>query len=260
MTELDDTFNQRHWPPHEILARMEHRPWPLPTAPWVMVNRWRELLFAHWPVRLQELHPHVPAALEIETWEGYAWLGVVPFRMENVRPRWAPPLPWISAFPELNVRTYVQYRGTPGVYFFSLDASNPLAVAIARSVFRLPYYNARMNVEISNSEIHYHSRRTHRNAPPAELIALYRPSGEPYLAAQDTIEHWLTERYCFFTLNRRGDVVRCDIHHAPWPLQPAEVEFESNTMLKPLGVSIRTQPLAHYAHSLDVLIWPLVSA
>src|SRR3977135_4252914 len=127
-----------------ILSETAHRPWPLPAGPWVMAQIWHDLLFAHWPVDAALLRPWVRRSCTATTSGGQAWLAVVPFRMTGVRRRGTPPLPWLSAFPELNVRTYVTYGGKPGVWFFSLDAGNSLAVSIARAWFHLPYFLARM--------------------------------------------------------------------------------------------------------------------
>src|SRR6266704_6531932 len=121
-----------------VMEPIAHRPWPLPVGPWVMAQRWHDLLFAHWPVPAGELQHLIPTPLTIDTFDGQAWLAVVPFRMSGVRLRGTPAVPWLSAFPELNVRTYVKCEGRPGVWFFSLDAGNPLAVAIARAWFHLP--------------------------------------------------------------------------------------------------------------------------
>src|SRR5262245_23161746 len=122
----------------------DERSWPRPSPPWAMAMRWHDLLFLHWPIAAAELRPRIPAPLAIDEHSGSAWIGVVPFRMTNVRPRGVPGLPWLSAFPELNVRTYVTHGGKPGVWFFSLDAAQRLAVIAARRRFHLPYFHARM--------------------------------------------------------------------------------------------------------------------
>src|SRR5215469_5033537 len=158
-----------------ILQEYAHRQTPLPKGEWIMRQSWRELLFAHWPVKVQTLRPLVPAALTLDTFEGEAWVGVVPFRMSEVCPRGVPALPWFSESPELNVRTYVTVQGVPGVYFFSLDAANPLFVAVARMRFSLPYFNARMSVVRDGDAIHYSSRRARVGDPAAEYCARYRP-------------------------------------------------------------------------------------
>src|SRR5918992_1918264 len=201
-----------------------HRPWPPPPEPWVMFQRWHELLFAHWEVPAQQLRVKVPPELELDTRDGSAWLGITPFRMSNVRPRLGPPLPWVSAFPELNVRTYVKVEGKPGVYFFSLDAGNPLAVAAARALFHLPYHQASMRVTRDLAAVHYSSRRT-RSAERVQLVASYRAKGKPVRAAAGSLEHWLTERYCLYSLDRDRRVYRVEIHHAPWMLETATAEI-----------------------------------
>ena len=124
----------------------EHRPWPVPARRWDMTMTWHSLAFLHWPVAAESLQASIPEPLVLDTFAGQAWLGVVPFGMSNVRPRWAPPLPGVSRFPEINVRTYVTHDGKPGVWFYSLDATNWLAVRGARALFHLPYYDARIQL------------------------------------------------------------------------------------------------------------------
>jgi uncharacterized protein len=223
-----------------------------------MTQTWHELLFAHWPIEPGAFRPLIPSLLPLDTYEGQCWVGVVPFRMSNVRPRWLPPVPNLSSFVELNVRTYVTLHGIPGVYFFSLDASNAIAVAIARAMFHLPYFNAVMSSERVDDTIHYYSRRTHRGAPPAEFKATYRPIAPVTYARPGSLEHWFTERYCLYTVVRDGRVYRGDIHHIQWPLQSAELEATSDTMAVSHGIHLPdTPPLLHYAQRLEVLIWPL---
>ncbi|HYL10899.1 MAG TPA: DUF2071 domain-containing protein [Candidatus Acidoferrales bacterium] len=195
-------------------ADLAHRPWPLPRGPWVMAQSWHDVLFAHWSLPAESLRPLIPQGLDLDLFQGQAWLGVVPFRMTGVRPRLVPALPWLSSFPELNVRTYVVAEGKPGVWFFSLDAGNPLAVTMARAWFHLPYYLARMQVCQEENWISYTSRRTHDGSTPAEFQGRYRPMGEPFRAARGTLEYFLTERYCLYTsrekqrLGRRRDSSR----------------------------------------------------
>ena len=239
---------------YDILEETAHRPWPMPESPWIMTQTWHDLLFAHWPVDVTELRRHVPAGFEIDLHEGQAWLGVVPFRMSNVAPRFVPALPWVSAFPELNVRTYVRVGGRTGVYFFSLDAANPLAVRVARTMAHLPYYTADMKVEEREGWIEYQSQRG--SLPRAELVARYRALGpmRPPLAA--SLEHFLTERYCLFTVDRASRAYTLDIHHPPWPLQEAEAQFKVNTMADAAGIRLpSTPPLLHFARRQDMVAW-----
>lgn len=224
----------------------------------MVAQTWRDLLFAHWTVETEALRLLVPAGLELDTFEGQAWIGVVPFRMTGIRPRGLPPLPWLSAFPELNVRTYVTVGGKPGVCFFSLDAANPIAVAAARRWFHLPYMNAAMTCRADGDAIEYSSRRTHRGAPAAEFRARYGPTGPVALAERGSLTHWLTERYCLYTTDTQKRVLRAEVHHEPWPLQPAAAEIAANTMASAAGIPLPNEPpLLHFARRLDVHIWSL---
>ncbi|GAC1446075.1 MAG: DUF2071 domain-containing protein [Pyrinomonadaceae bacterium] len=236
-----------------------HRPWALPTARWAVTMKWHDLLFAHYPVRAETLRPLIPTALEIDTFDGWAWIGVVPFRMTGVRPRYLPALKCTSDFSEINLRTYVKTSDRSGVWFFSLDATNRIAVRIARTWYGLPYFDARINFERAEDTIQYHSRRVHRGAAPAEFDASYKPIGLPFKAEPHTLEHWLTERYCLYSSNRRKQVGYGDIHHAQWSLQHAEAEIRINTMTEMLNISIPpTKPVLHFARQLDVLAWNVV--
>ena len=240
----------------DILDRTAHRPWPLPAGPWVMAQSWHDLLFAHWRIDAALLRPHIPAALELDTFEGQAWIAVVPFRMSGVRLRFTPALPWLSAFPELNVRTYVVAESKPGVWFFSLDAGNPLAVAMARAWFHLPYFRARMNCQDASGWIHYASERTHRGVPAGVLETKYRPTGEIFEAGRETLEHFLVERYCLYAADPSGRIHRGEIHHPPWHLQAGEAELTRNTMVEAAGLAHPShKPLLHFARRQDVVVW-----
>ncbi|MCL4871413.1 MAG: DUF2071 domain-containing protein [Anaerolineae bacterium] len=241
-----------------IFRFLDHRPWPLPRSPWIMPQTWHDLLFAHWPVAKEALRPHIPSSLQIDTYDGQAWLGLVPFRMTNVRPRFSPSLPRFSAFPELNVRTYVTDGQKPGVWFFSLDAANRLAVQIARAWYRLPYFHARMECQPDGPGIAYQSARIHPGASSAQFAAAYRPTGPIYFAQPGSLEHWLTERYCLYAPGRRGRVYRGEIHHQPWPLQPAAAEITTNSMAAAATIPLPDiPPLLHFARLIHVAIWPL---
>ena len=239
-----------------ILDVTAHRPWPIPNAPWVMTQTWRHLLFAHWPIAVDTLRARVPPAFAIDTLDGQAWLGIVPFEMSNVAPRGIPAIEPLSTFPELNVRTYVRHHGVPGVYFFSLDADNRLVVATARRFFHLPYFSAAMTIEASENDVRYDSRRRASRGPQASFAARYRPVGPSVEPFPGTLEHFLTERYCLFTIGRSSQVLRVDIHHQPWTLQPAAATFESNSMATAAGLTLpNTAPLLHVARRQDVVAW-----
>ncbi len=241
-----------------LLDRVDHRPYPLQKGPWVMRQVWNDLLFAHWPVSPAVMRPLIPAQFELDIFDGHCWVGVVPFHMTNVRVRALPPVPFTYRFAELNVRTYVVYQGRPGVYFFSLDAASAPAVWAARNFFYLPYFNARMPFKVEGDSVTYSSTRTHRNAPPARFEATYGPTGPVYRARPCSLDDWLTARYCLYTTDRRQRVFRGEIHHQPWPLQPAQATFTTNSMAQAVGITLPDQaPLLHFAKRLEVLIWPL---
>ncbi len=238
-----------------ITAQTDHRPWPLPSTPFFLFMRWHDLLFAHWPVRIESIRPLIPSILDIDTYDGSAWIGVVPFRMTGVRPRYVP-LP--LAFPELNVRTYVKYRGKSGVWFFSLDAASWLSVRAARWL-GLPYYDARMIVNGRTADIQYESVRTHANAPSAEFRSKYGPVSQIYHSTPGTLDHWLTERYALYGALNANRVVFGEIHHAQWPLQRAEIELHKNSMTVALGIDLPDiKPLCHYGGYQEVIAWPIV--
>jgi uncharacterized protein len=241
-----------------VLRETAHRPWPPPREPWLMAQTWEDLLFAHWPVAPERLRPLLPEAIPLDVREGSAWIAVTPFRVSAFRLRGMPHLPGITAFPELNVRTYTTIGGKPGIWFMTLDAASALAVAGARRAYRLPYFRARMECGDSDGWMRYRSRRESSDGERAELTGRYGPAGPQASAAPGSLEHWLTERYCLYTLDDRGAVLRADIHHPPWPLQVAEAEFDINTMASPYGVDLDPPAaLLHFARRQDVLIWPL---
>jgi hypothetical protein len=226
----------------------------MPAEPWIMTQTWHDLLFAHWPVDPAVIRPLVPPQMALDLFDGRAWLGVVPFHMTNVAPRFLPAIPWMSAFPELNVRTYVSAAGKPGVYFFSLDAANRLAVAGARVFFHLPYYVADMAVAPRDDAIGYAS---HRLGGGADFVAAYRPIGPVFEPRPGTLEYFLTERYCLHTIDRAGALRTVEIHHPPWALQLAEAEIGTNTMAAAAGVRLPdTEPLLHFAKRQDMIGWP----
>lgn len=224
---------------------------------------WCDLLFAHWEIDPAAVRPLIPEPLELDTFDGKAYIAAVPFRMESVRPRLFPSLPGLDSFPELNLRTYVKTGAKPGVWFFSLDAGQKLAVRTARRFFYLPYFDARFQIENAGEEIRYACQRTHRNQPKSEFIATYRPTGEPYFAKYGSLEEWLTGRYCLYARDSMNNVYRGEVNHRPWPLQQATAEVHLNTLGDWLNLKMNGQPdILHFAKSLAVHAWPisLVSA
>ncbi len=226
----------------------------MPDAPWIMTQTWHDLLFAHWPVDPASIRTRLPQAFELDLFDGQAWVGIVPFRMTNVAPRGVPSMPWLSAFPELNVRTYVRVGGRPGVYFFSLDAGSRFAVRAARALLNLPYWSARMNVAANGGVVEYHSQRS--SEPSIEFTATYAPVGSPFSAAAGTLEYFLTERYCLYHHDRAGAPYRLEIHHPPWSLQMAEASLRQNTLAEANGLDVRRAPaVLHFARRQDVVVW-----
>ncbi|MFA7339524.1 MAG: DUF2071 domain-containing protein [Candidatus Obscuribacterales bacterium] len=278
----------------ETLKQFDHRPFAIEQTPWIINQSWCNLLFAHWHVPQQALRALVPEQLELDLFEGQAYIAVVPFEMREVSPRLIPSMPWLSFFPELNVRTYVRYKGKPGVYFFSLDAGNPVAVWLACNFYHLPYCDAKMqcqkNIVAGQRQYSYtsvrlaHSRTKETTAPSAnsaasrhseashdseskkgsplfnhkkaELDVTYGPTGSVYNSTPGSLEHFLTERYCLFTVFS-GTVYRGDIHHKPWPLQPARAQWRVNTMTAPLGLELKDEPILHFVENIDTVEWPI---
>jgi len=217
---------------------------------------WEDLLFAHWPVDPELVAARLPAGYEVDTFEGDAYLGVVPFVMRNVRPAFLPrlPGPLDRSFGELNLRTYVQGPdGTAGVYFFNLDADDVLSVGVARSLFRLPYYRAEMDIHRTDSRVEFRSERTHRNAPACRFDATYGPDGESFVPQDGTFPHFLTERYRFYTVDDGGRTYYGDIDHEPWTLAPATADLRTNGLFAANGFDRPAgEPHLLYARRIDV--------
>jgi uncharacterized protein len=232
------------------LDETEHRPWPVPDGAWVMGQTWDDLLFIHYALPADTLRPLVPDGLELDEHSGSAWLGVTPFLVTGLRGRGLPPLPFASSFRELNVRTYVTREGKPGIWFFSLDASSQVAVEAARRLYRLPYFRAEIAMRRRGDDILYDCSRDDGKV----FSAAYAPAGDVFNAEPGSLEHFLAERYCLYAKDK-GTLYRADIHHRPWPLQPAEARIDLNTM-PPVKVP-RDDPLVHYSARQDVVIWSL---
>jgi uncharacterized protein YqjF (DUF2071 family) len=240
-------------------------------------HRWTNLLFVHWRVPAAVVRPLLPTDLTLDTWEDDAWVGLVPFRMSRVRPWWSPPVPGISYFCETNVRTYVHFRGRdPGVWFFSLEASNALAVRLARWRWHLPYFRARMSVERTNDSVEYKSRRLWPGLPgpgctiraeigrplrhgaggPPSSGGRLPPAGR---ALPGSLEHFLIERYILYAQSDRGRLLSARVHHSPYPIREARLEELDDSLLAAAGLETTSAP-RHTAFSdgVDVEIFPLL--
>lgn len=234
-----------------VVEATGHRPWPLPERPWTQAQTWEDLSFFHWRVDEASLRPLVPDGLELDTFDGAAWLGVVPFRVTGLRLRGLPPAPVVSAYAQLNVRTYVTAGGRAGVWFFGLEASSRLAAEAARRLYRLPFRHARIAVERDDGLVRIESSR-----PGAVFSAHCCGEGEPFTPEPGSLEHFLVERYCLY-VGGDGPLRRAEIHHPPWSLRRAEAAVELNT-LAPDGVTLpEDPPLAYAAARQDAVVWGL---
>lgn len=228
----------------------------LGARPWVMRMRWVDLLFAHWVVAADALRGLIPAELDLDTYEGRAYLGIVPFLMEDVGARFLPAPPVAGAFPELNVRTYVRHGNRAGVWFLSLDAGSRVAVEGARAAFNLPYYEADMRVGRVRDVVDYRAIRVDQRGAPAKFEARYRPTGPVELARPGSLEAWLTDRWRLFAQAPDGRIMRTEIRHRPWPLQPAAARIQVETMAAAHGLAIPDEPPhLRFAARLDVVAW-----
>lgn len=226
------------------------------TRPWVMHQSWYDFLVLHWAVDPAAVRPLVAPELELDLWEGRAWVGVIPFRMEHVRPRFSPDLPGISSFLELNVRTYARLGDRTGVHFLSLECNHRAAVEVARAWYDLPYFRARMSSVAEGGEVRYRSERLDPRGPPARYEGRHRPVGEPAPATAGTLEHWLIERYALFTASR-GRAFIGDVDHTPWPVSRVEVELETQTLLASHGLAVDERHPTHamWSPGVDTRVW-----
>ena len=231
-----------------------------PTGTPIMRQEWGDLLFLHWPVPAELLQPHLPPRLRVDTHDGVAWLAIVPFRMSKVRTPITPPVPGANVFLELNVRTYVHLDGVPGVWFFSLDATNPLAVWAARTFFNLPYLRATMRLDQPQPDLRqFAATRTHRGVPPATFQATWQTGAPLPPAEPGSLEFFLTERYCLYASNRaQTKLYRGRVAHAPWPLRTAQVLHLESTLIESHGLPTPAgPPLVHAGDAVSVALWPL---
>ena len=239
---------------HPALRQLAHRPWPLPASPWILRQSWLDLAFIHYRVSADQLRPRLPRGIRVQEFDGSAWLGLVPFRMHDVAPRGLPAVPGISHFPELNVRTYVESAdGKPGVWFFSLDAASRPTTHGGRLLFGLPYFRARMTHRRKHD---WHVFLSDRLQAPAAFRGRYRPLGPPSLHPSGSFAHWASERYCLYS-EKRGQLLRVEVHHAPWPLAEAEVIISENTLFSAANLTVLdVAPICHFSPGVHVVSYP----
>lgn len=242
----------------EILNKTDHRPIALPQSKWIMSQAWSNVLFAHWPIKPDIILPYIPKRLELELWEGQAWITLSPFQVEKLRIRGLQKFPYVSPFYELNLRTYVTYNGKQGIYPLSLDASNRLVVELSRLV-NLPYLNSEITMNNRKDKTYVNCFRKDRRQRAVHFSGSYSPaSDEVFHASPEEQLYWLTERYSLYTANKSEHIYTMDIHHLPWPLQKGELEILTNTIPETIGIHLNDKPpIVTYTKSLDVLIWPI---
>ena len=259
-----------------LLYSVEHRPWLPPDARWLLSQSWNDLLFAHFAMDPLTLRRLVPEALTLDLYDGAAWLTVSTFCTSHVRPIGVPPLPGLSFFPQVRLRTYVSMESRAvgnrrgevksGVFHFSVDAANLSAVWLARLMFRMQYWHSSIQVSettiqghnVEERAIHFRSTRLHGPSAgngPAVLDVIYAPEREPARARRGSLDEFLTERYCVYSRNRRKFYCT-ELHHQPWQLQRASVEIRANSIADPLGLSLPSKPdVCHFSRSLKMLAW-----
>ena len=235
---------------HPALSNREHRPWPLPDRRWLLRQTWLNLAFLHWEIDYQDLRKRIPSALDIDLYEGKAWIAIVPFDMHGVTLRHCPTFDPISNFPEINVRTYVTCNGRPGVWFFSLDVPSKLAVWAARTFFNLPYRHGYVKIQDEGDAFQYSSE-----VSDDRFQARYQPHHHEKFGKR-SFEIWATERYCLYCQGSKGQLYRTEVHHRQWPLQAASVDILDNTLLSDFEIG-EMHPSVLYSESIDVVAyWP----
>ncbi|QYM79544.1 DUF2071 domain-containing protein [Horticoccus luteus] len=236
---------------HPSLRTLAHRPWPLPSGSWTWQQSWLDLAFLHYAVAPAPLGARLPPGLNLELFNGHAWIGVVPFRMAGVAPRAVAPLPLMPSFLELNVRTYVEADGRPGVWFFSLDAESRTIVFGGRRFYGLPYHFARMQLQRHDGWFNFSSVRADDHTA---FRARYLPTGPTFVASPGTFAHWATERYCLYSAPTATGLTRVEIHHAPWPLQPAVAEGDPRLLFAGSGLAAAgPDPIVHFSPGVQVV-------
>ena len=238
------------------LKETKHRPISIPKTPWLLTQVWNDMLFLHYQISPIHIRPYVPKSLELDLYEGKAWISIIPFKVTKMRARGLPHFPFLHTYLELNVRTYVKYKGTPGIYFFSLDANKLLAVLGAQMSLGLPYKKAEMSFLQDDNQFLFNSKRA-GTEPDYQFDVLYERQKILYEPLPDSLDYWLLERYCMYSI--LGNlVIRGDIHHDQWKVSMVHAEISANTMLdflkeKTLDFSASHM---HYSRRKRLLFYP----
>ncbi|MEL4025318.1 DUF2071 domain-containing protein [Lysinibacillus endophyticus] len=221
----------------------------LPKIPWIMKQTWENSLFIHYPVRKEVLEPLIPCELALDTYDGVGWVSIVPYYIRDLRGKGLPPIPGTSEFPGYNLRTYIKGKDKPGIYFFYLGAGNFLAPKLARPFFRLPYMQENLKMWKGVDGIRFEGE---------QLSCHYVHKKKPFNPKKGSLEEWLLERYCFYTLNK-GKIFQCNIVHPSWVIYEANAEFHENSLLSKYKIDpLMYKPILHFSKRAEVKIWPLV--
>lgn len=240
----------------DILQDIAHRPWPMPSKPWNMRQKWRNFLFCHWPVSPDVLRSLIPSFLQVDTFEQNAWIGIIVFEMKGIYLRGMPIVSVVPGFAEINVRTYVQYNGKPGIFFLSLDVGDWASLKIAKRWYHLPYQASDVTFQNEGQSYKCLSKRRKNQEIAAQFQVKYTPISDVFVPMPGTIEHFLTERYCLYSTDLRGNLYSGEIHHQVWPLQHAKAEILNNTLLSPFDIDITEEKhLFHFSKGVDTLFW-----
>ena len=248
------TTGKAEQPFDSLEAERERSSVPTPQGRWIMGQRWEDLLFISWPIDAAWLRPFVPEPVQIDEFEGRAWLSVVAFWMERAHFRGLPPIPHLSSFAEINVRTYVSHGDHSAVWFLSLDTESHINVFLARHAFHLPYEYAEIDMRRGEETVF----RSERPGGAAAVELSYRPEGPESVPADGSLEHFLTERYALMCASHEAKLHRGDIQHTPWRLRAASWNAKRMEVLAPLGLTVEGDPVVFYAAATDVALWPLV--
>mgnify|MGYP001944847474 CR=1 FL=1 len=225
----------------------------LASKAWIMKQGWENVLFLHWPMSTEYLRPLIPDALEIDTYGGQAWLGIIVFEMEGIYPRGFSRLSLTPRFSEINVRTYVTYKGEPGIYFLSIDVNNWASLHIAKRWYRLPYHPSKVSIQKEGDSIHFEGVR---KKEPLYIKGSYSPKNEIFFSRADSLDYWLTERYRLYSTDLFSNLYTASIDHPPWVLQKVDVILNKNTLFSPFDFNLTVdKPVAHYSSGVQTNFW-----
>ncbi len=235
---------------HSSLGHTTHRPWPLPDEEWTWKQSWLHLAFIHYPIDANAVQARIPTNLRVQEFDGTAWVGIVPFLMCDVRRGNLPSFSTLGAFPEVNLRTYVECNGRPGVWFFSLDADSWPVVLGGRVLYGAPYFKASMSHTLEGAGFRIESVRA-RDGTCFRATCL--PVGPAFRSRPGSFEHWMAERYCLYS-RVRGATICTDVHHRPWPLQAADIQVHQSDLMAAEGLMAgEGAPRCHFSSGVEVV-------